>query len=328
MRVPSGSTDRYAYFVALDSTDLKTRETGLATWTVYRSRNGAASAVMTTPTINETDVTNMPGVYELLIDEDTTIAAGNDEEEMVFHITHTGMAPVTRTIELFRPKITEGQTVTAANGAADADIERLQGNAIATPTVSGVLEVDVTHLLGTAWLAPGTAGTPDVNVKLWNALTTVALPLAPTVAGRTLDVSVGGEAGVDWANVGTPGSTVSLSATTVNLVTTVTTLTNLPAITANWLTAAGLAADAVTEIQAGLSTLDAAGVRSAVGLVSANLDTQLSTIDDFLDTEVTAIKTQTDKLTFTVSGQVDANIQYVNDIQVTGVGTTADPWGP
>lgn len=44
------------------------------------------------------------------------------------------------------------------------------------------------------------------------------------------------------------------------------------------LTAAGLQTDAVTEIQTGLSTLDAAGVRTAVGLASANLDTQLSNI--------------------------------------------------
>lgn len=42
--------------------------------------------------------------------------------------------------------------------------------------------------------------------------------------------------------------------------------------------------------------LDAAGVRSAVGLASANLDTQLSTIDDFLDTEIAAIKAKTDNL--------------------------------
>jgi hypothetical protein len=46
--------------------------------------------------------------------------------------------------------------------------------------------------------------------------------LMPTVAGRTLDVSAGGEAGVDWANVGTPGSTVALSATTVGTITTYT----------------------------------------------------------------------------------------------------------
>ena len=88
-------------------------------------------------------------------------------------------------------------------------------------------------------------------------------PLQPTVTGRTLDVSAGGEAGIDWANVGTPGSTVSLSATTVATVTTTTTattatnLTNLPAITSNWLTAAGLATDAVNEIADGILGRDA-----------------------------------------------------------------------
>jgi len=40
--------------------------------------------------------------------------------------------------------------------------------------------------------------------------------------------------------------------------------------------------------------LDAAGVRSAVGLGSANLDTQLAAIDDAIDTEVAAIKAKTD----------------------------------
>lgn len=50
------------------------------------------------------------------------------------------------------------------------------------------------------------------------------------------------------------------------------------AIAANAIGASELAADAVAEIQSGLSTLDAAGVRSAVGLASANLDTQLLNI--------------------------------------------------
>lgn len=44
----------------------------------------------------------------------------------------------------------------------------------------------------------------------------------------------------------------------------------------------------------GGSGLDAAGVRSAIGLASANLDTQLTTIDDYVDTEVAAIKAKTD----------------------------------
>lgn len=102
MRIPSGVTDQFIYFVAVDATDLKTRETGLSSFTVYRSRNGGAAAAYTTPTINETDSANMPGVYELLLDEDMTIDSGNDSEEVCLHITHTGMAPVTRVFELYR----------------------------------------------------------------------------------------------------------------------------------------------------------------------------------------------------------------------------------
>jgi hypothetical protein len=48
------------------------------------------------------------------------------------------------------------------------------------------------------------------------------------------------------------------------------------AMAANTLTASALASDAVAEIQSG--SLDAAGVRAAVGLAGANLDTQLSGI--------------------------------------------------
>ena len=47
-----------------------------------------------------------------------------------------------------------------------------------------------------------------------------------------------------------------------------------------------------------------------------------------IDTVVDAVKVQTDKLAFTVTNQVDANIQYVNDVAVTGVGTVGNPWGP
>ncbi len=42
--------------------------------------------------------------------------------------------------------------------------------------------------------------------------------------------------------------------------------------------------------------LDAAGTRTAIGLASANLDTQLTAIDDYIDTEVAAIKAKTDNL--------------------------------
>ena len=54
----------------------------------------------------------------------------------------------------------------------------------------------------------------------------------------------------------------------------------------------------------------------------------ITVVDDFVDTEVSAIKAKTDSLTFTVGGQVDANIQYVNDVQVSGTGAVGNEWGP
>jgi hypothetical protein len=79
---------------------------------------------------------------------------------------------------------------------------------------------------------------------------------------------------------------------------------------ANTMTAAAAAADLTTELQSGLATAAA-----------------LDTVDNFLDTEIAAIKAKTDSLTFTVAGQVDANIQYVNDTAIQGTGAVGtDEW--
>jgi len=60
---------------------------------------------------------------------------------------------------------------------------------------------------------------PTVNASHWNELPTVELPLVPTTAGRTLDVSATGEAGIDWANIGSPTTTQNLSGSTIKNVT-------------------------------------------------------------------------------------------------------------
>lgn len=83
------------------------------------------------------------------------------------------------------------------------------------------LPANVTQWLGAAVSTPTVAGVPNVNAKTWNDLSTVALPLIPTTPGRTLDVSATGEAGVDWANVGSPTATVNLPNTTLGTVTDV-----------------------------------------------------------------------------------------------------------
>jgi len=78
--------------------------------------------------------------------------------------------------------------------------------------------------------------------------------LKATVDNRTLDVSAGGEAGMDWANVGSPTTTVTLSGTTVKTATDVETIVGTSGVvvaaaskTGYALSATGLDAIAVTD---------------------------------------------------------------------------------
>jgi len=188
MRYASGVTDQYLYFVAVDATDLKTRETGLSSFTVYRSRNGGAAAAYTTPTINETDSTNMPGVYELLLDEDMTIDSGDETQEVCLHITHAGMAPVTRVFELYRPKITAGNTLdVTATGAAGVDwgnvenpttVVGLSGTTVKTATDVETDTADIQSRLPAALTANG-----NIKASLVEILTTALTETAGLLAG-------------------------------------------------------------------------------------------------------------------------------------------------
>ena len=94
-------------------------------------------------------------------------------------------------------------------------------------------------------------------------------------------------------------------------------------IAADAIGASELAADAVTEIQSGLSTLTQANIRTAVGLASANLDTQLSAIDDYIDSEVSAIKAKTDQLTFTTANRVDSTVVDKTEFSLSAAGIQA-----
>jgi hypothetical protein len=105
--------------------------------------------------------------------------------------------------------------------------------------------------------------------------------LKPTVAGRTLDVSSGGEAGIDFANIGSPTTTVNLSGTTVKAVTDAVTVGT---ISANAMNASALATDAVTEI--------ATAVEVQLGLSGSDLDATLNTMQGLL----VGIDAVTDKL--------------------------------
>ena len=96
---------------------------------------------------------------------------------------------------------------------------------------------------------------------------------AAEMNGDNVTVIFSDAAGAEWCdlvlNIQTSARQIDDLATPTNItagtINTVTNLTNLPAITANWLTAAGTAADFTTEIQAGLAT--AAALAAVDGIV-------------------------------------------------------------
>lgn len=134
----------------------------------------------------------------------------------------------------------------------------------------------------------------DIDAAVSSRMATFTLPanfssLGITAAGKISEVVL-----VDTTTTNTDMLTAtavwaagtrtltSLSGLTVD---TVTTLTNLPTIPANWLTSAGIAASALNGkgdwllASSYTAPLSAAGTRSALGMASANLDTQLAALD-------------------------------------------------
>lgn len=220
------------------------------------------------------------------------------------------------------------------NGAL-ARAKDLQARTPAALGANGNIKADVRDWIGSAVSTPTNAGVPNVNAKTWNDLTTVALPLVPTTAGRTLDVSAGGEGGVDWANVGSPTTALDLSGTTIKT----TQKVDVETIKTRAVSAAGavtvgafvgqdtaaigvnasghvsrvVLVDTLTTYTgntvqtgdnyarigapAGASiAADIAAVKTVVDAVSGYVDTEVAAILAAVDTEVAAIKAKTDNL--------------------------------
>lgn len=88
-------------------------------------------------------------------------------------------------------------------------------------------------------------------------------------------------------------------------------------------------------LQVGVTSFSDTGVNNRLDVILADTDTGIQsgvTVTALSDTGVTSrlttIQTKTDSLTFTTAGQVDANIQSVNDTALGGTGATGDEWGP
>lgn len=184
-RFASGTTDQYIYFEAFDAGDGITPETGLSSFTVYRSRDGGAATAYTGPSIFEMDSTNMPGVYIMLLDEDMTIGAGNETEQVCLHITHAGMRPVTLMYELFDP-------VTPKLIVIDALIDFIYSFTDDLPTALPAIEGKIDTVdsnLDDLITTVGVAGAGLTDIPL-NDSTPTPSEIADEVETRTLNANI------------------------------------------------------------------------------------------------------------------------------------------
>jgi hypothetical protein len=290
MRFPSGVTDQYIYFVAVDSSDLITRETGLSSFTVYRIRNAASTpTAYTTPTITEVSSANMPGVYSLLLDEDMTITSGDHSNEVCLHITQASMAPVTLKYELYRTDVTQGETITVASGIPVANVTQFNGSN--ATSASGRPEVNTSHIAGSAV----STSSAQIGVNVVNA------------------------AGTAW-NSGAIGAN-TLASDTITAAKIAPDAIGASELAADAATEIGTAVWAtttrqLTALDEDVTTLDLdATIRAATGQASANFDTAIAGINTNIDANEAKIDI--------VDTVLDA---LVADIGANGSGLTAVPW--
>lgn len=176
------------------------------------------------------------------------------------------------------------------SGVVKANATQWLGGTIPAVNVTGVPLVDTKYLLGTIYATPATAGIIDANVKNIN-----------NVAAAT----PGAAGGVFIAGTN--------AATTVTTALTTTFTGNLTGSVASVTAGVTLAAAAVQAIwDAATSALTTAGSigKLLVDNINATISSRLATVGYTApdNTSVAAIKVQTDKLTFTVANQIDANV--------------------
>ena len=174
----------------------------------------------------------------------------------------------------------------------------------------------------------------------------------PTTATRTLDVSAGGEAGVDWANVGSPTTAVDLSGTTIKTtqkvdvdtiktnpvvnagtitfpttatlasttnitagtVTTATNVTTVNGLAANVITATAINADAITAAKVADGTIDAATFAAGAITAAAVADGAIDRATFAADTGLQTIRSGTCQAGSTLSTLVlDAGASATDD---------------
>jgi hypothetical protein len=162
--------------------------------------------------------------------------------------------------------------------------------------------------------------------------------LKPTTAGRTLVVDASGLADANAVKLGPTGSGTAQTARDIGASVLLSTGTGTGqldfasgVVKANATQFAGQTITAAAGVTLPSSVASPTNITAASGVaLTAAYDAAKTAAQasDIPTANISAIKTQTDKMVFTIANQLDVNLQYVNDIAVNGVGTAGNPWGP
>ena len=132
-----------------------------------------------------------------------------------FTTANAGATGLTVTVDVWR--VTNGAATSLVTSQSASEIGKgcYRYSLASTNTGTEGLYLFIFSTAGTADLKDIAAGWAVSTAGVEHLDADTSSRLAPTVAGRTLDVSTGGEAGLDLANVGSPTTTVNLSGTTI-----------------------------------------------------------------------------------------------------------------
>lgn len=238
----------------------------------------------------------------------------------------------------FADATNEATEIATSSGVYFLDLTATEMNA---DTVAVIVKTTTTGAKTTVLVMyPEEAGDVRVNLTQWSGVAPNALtagrvdaivgayasgqgPLQSTVAGRTLDVTTTGEAGIDWANIGAPTTAQTLSGTTIGTLTTNSDKTGYTLTTAGedsivnkvWDEPTADHTAAGSYGQAALPTRNGTAQGGAAGTIT--LDTGASAVDDFYNNQ----------LIFLTAGTGSRQARIISDyVGSTKVATVQGNW--
>lgn len=235
-------TTLYIPFATYDSNDpsASVTLTGLATTDIEIYKDGSTTqrgsdngyALLDTDGIDFDGVTGIHGISIDLADNTTAgfYAAGSQYWVVVASVT-VDSGTINFIAATFRigyesailnttiATLSSQTSFTLTSGPAEDDA--LNGMEVVIHDVASAVQMGravISDYTGSSKTVTLAAGTTFTAAATDNIAVMGPSPVQPTVAGRTLDVTATGAAGIDWGNVENQGTSVSLTSTTLNAI--------------------------------------------------------------------------------------------------------------